>query len=231
MRPALRACHVIDSVLGKEEGAAEALPLGQRDARLLELQRALFGPRLDALTRCPECDEQLELNLSVDDLRVDDPGTNVDAAGAERSVAIDINSYHLRCRLPNSRDLAQAALVDDVELARQTLLQCCLLDARFGDTAVDAGELPDAVVDQLGRALGDADPQAISELALQCPACGHAWSEPFDIANYLLDSLSHWAERCLDQVHTLARAYGWSEAQILALSPVRRACYLGRVLP
>jgi hypothetical protein len=47
----------------------------------------------------------------------------------------------------------------------------------------------------------------------------------------LLDSLSHWAERCLDQVHTLARAYGWSEAQILALSPVRRACYLGRVLP
>jgi hypothetical protein len=228
--PMLRACRLIDSVLGSVEGAAEALPLGRRDAQLLELQRALFGPRLEALAQCPHCGERLELNLRVDDLRVDDPETSADAAGLDPAVALDFQGYHLRCRLPDSRDLAEAAQVSDVERARETLMQRCLLEARFGDTAVDPHELPNAVIDQLGQALSDADPQANTELTMQCPACEHAWSEPFDIASYLLDSLAHWAERCLDQVHTLAQAYGWSEAQILALSPARRARYIERVL-
>ena len=33
----------------------------------------------------------------------------------------------------------------------------------------------------------------------------------------------------LHEVHRLASAYGWSEAQILALSPARRAQYLALV--
>ena len=91
-------------------------------------------------------------------------------------------------------------------------------------------ELPESLLKQLGDAMSAADPQADTELALECPACAHCWNEPFDVGSYLLDSLEHWAERCLDQVHTLAQAYGWTEAQILALSPSRRARYIARVL-
>jgi hypothetical protein len=37
------------------------------------------------------------------------------------------------------------------------------------------------------------------------------------------------AERLLLDVDALARAYGWSEAQVLALPPLRRAAYLQMV--
>lgn len=226
--PMLRACRLIDSVLGSGEGAAETLPLGRRDAQLLELQRALFGPRLEALAQCPQCGERLELDLRVDDLQMN--GASVDPVPADDSIVLDCHGYHLRCRLPDSRDLAAAAQFGDEALARVTLMHRCLLEARFGAASIAAHELPDDVVAQLGQALGAADPQATTELSLHCPACEHAWSETFDIAGYLLDGLGHWAERCLDQVHLLAQAYGWSEAQVLALSPARRARYIERVL-
>ena len=37
------------------------------------------------------------------------------------------------------------------------------------------------------------------------------------------------AVQLLDEVHQLATAYGWTEAEILALSDTRRAAYLDRV--
>ena len=37
------------------------------------------------------------------------------------------------------------------------------------------------------------------------------------------------AKRLLMDVHLLARAYGWSEAEVLALSPARRRFYLEMV--
>ena len=37
------------------------------------------------------------------------------------------------------------------------------------------------------------------------------------------------AARLLAEIHTLARAYGWSERDLLGMSAVRRAAYLGMV--
>jgi hypothetical protein len=223
----LRPCALLDGVLGTGEGMSQLLPVGRRDGLLLELQQAWFGPTLEALTQCPQCGEQLEMNLRVADLRV--PGL-ADVTDANAVVSITFDDYCVRGRLPDSRDLAAAARAVDLNGARQTLIQSCVLDASCQSVTLSAQELPDAVLEQLGKAMYAADPQANTELALQCPACVHHWSEPFDIGSYLLASLEHWVERCLDQVHVLAQAYGWSEAQILALSPARRASYIARVL-
>ena len=38
--------------------------------------------------------------------------------------------------------------------------------------------------------------------------------------------LTDWVGRTLTEVHQLARAYGWSEAEILAMSGWRRRWYL-----
>jgi hypothetical protein len=166
----------------------------------------------------------LELNMRVADLRVPD------VADAEPFVSIDRDGYHVRGRLPDSRDLAAAGRAIDVQEACDTLIRRCLLDATHEGQPIASHGLPDTLLKQLGDALRAADPQADTELALECPACSHRWNEPFDVGSYLLESLEHWAERCLDEVHTLAQAYGWTEAQILALSPSRRARYIERVL-
>jgi len=53
----------------------------------------------------------------------------------------------------------------------------------------------------------------------------------FDILTYLWSEIEDWAQRLLLEVHTLALAYGWSERDILAMSPRRRRLYLEMVGP
>jgi hypothetical protein len=70
------------------------------------------------------------------------------------------------------------------------------------------------------------DPVARIELALTCPSCDQVWSSLFDIASFLWTEVDAWARRTLRDVHTLARAYGWRESEVLALGPRRRQAYL-----
>jgi hypothetical protein len=79
-----------------------------------------------------------------------------------------------------------------------------------------------AVVDRMARS----DPQADVRLESACPACAHRWSSPFDIFCYLWSEIEDWAERLIREVHALALAYGWSERDIIAMSPRRRRLYL-----
>ena len=67
------------------------------------------------------------------------------------------------------------------------------------------------------------------ELALSCPSCRHQWQATFDIVSFFWSEINAWAHRSLQEVHTLALAYGWREADILAMSPWRRQFYLKMV--
>ncbi len=75
-------------------------------------------------------------------------------------------------------------------------------------------------------ALSTCDPQADVRIDLDCASCGHRWTSPFDIARYLWTELETHARRLLYDVHALATAYGWAEADVLAVSPARRRYYL-----
>src|SRR5262249_59530720 len=55
------------------EGLAR-LPVGPRDALLLELRALTFGPRLTAVSACPACGAALDLAFDVGDIRVEPPG-------------------------------------------------------------------------------------------------------------------------------------------------------------
>lgn len=194
--------------------------LGRRDARLLELRRQVFGSGLTGVADCAGCGERLELAFGVEDL-VTEP-----AAAPPSELVLDFDGYAVRFRLPNSLDLAALAGQEDVTSARQRLLECCLLEVRRDGVEQVAAELPDAVVAGIVACMAQADPQTDIRLSLDCPACGHRWQAPFDIAAFLWEELNAWADRTLREVHVLASAYGWREADILALSPARRHRYL-----
>jgi hypothetical protein len=85
---------------------------------------------------------------------------------------------------------------------------------------------PDGVRRAAIDSLAAADPLADISLQLVCPACGHAWAVVFDIVDFLWRELEDWAVRTLRDVHDLARAYAWREADILNLSSLRRQLYL-----
>ena len=73
------------------------------------------------------------------------------------------------------------------------------------------------------------DPQGDILLDISCISCGHSWKIVFDIVTFFWTEIDAWAHRILREVHDLAKAYGWREADILAMSPWRRQIYLEMV--
>lgn len=204
--------------------------LGERDACLLRLQSALFGPALQVHARCPHCGERAEATL---DARAFAESAPV-AAQERTAMELDEGGYRVRYRLPCGEDLQLLAASrpgpdDGIDSAVAALLSRCVLDARCDGRAIGVAELPGALVQRIGERMAEQDPLADLRLDLACPACGDAWTAALDIGAYLWSELDDWAQELLGEVDTLARHYGWSEPQVLALSPVRRRFYLDLV--
>jgi hypothetical protein len=177
-----------------------------------------FGPRLEAVTTCPECETELELEPAVDDLRA--------AAGADVPFAVAgaPPGWKIRARLATVADVRAAAAADWRALAASLIVV-----AAHDGSPVNAGELPDAVLEAVDRDVAARDAQSDLRLALTCPACDHAWAQRLDPGAYVWREIEAHARRLVGEVHALASAYGWSEAEILALPPARRRTYLEAV--
>lgn len=206
------------------EASADALArlsVGRRDGDLLALREKTFGPELTGVTDCPRCGERLEMSLRTADLRADT------ATAAPTLVSVD--RYEIAFRPPNSVDLAALDAEPDAARREGALFERCIVAARRDGAAVAAFDLPSSVVALVEEHMARADPQADARLAMRCPACDHCWESLFDIVSFFWSEIEAWALRALHDVHVLASAYGWSESDILALSPRRRQFYLQKV--
>lgn len=200
-----------------------ALPLGERDCRLLALREETLGRRIEAAAHCPDCGEPLDVVLDARDLR------SAAQEGIPSEVELAREGLVLRSRVPNSLDLLAAERCLDVEEARRLLAGRCLLEARREGEPVSADGFSEEDLRALAAALAEADPGAELLLDLCCPACGHTWTELFDVVSFFWGELEVQARRLLREVHILARAYGWREGDVLALTPRRRRFYLEMV--
>jgi len=194
-----------------------ALSLGRRDARLLALRDASAQPSLDATAGCPACGESVEFAPAAAQLLDAEPAA---PAPLER------DGFVVRWRPPDSRDVAAAAAASDAATARALLLERCVLAASGPDGAVAAGALPATLQAALEDAIAAADPLAEILIDLTCPACGAAFVADLDIASFVWAELDRGARELLGEVDALARTYGWTEPEVLALSGRRRAAYL-----
>ena len=200
------------------------LPVGRRDARLLTLRTRLFGSTLHSVSSCPECGEALEWSQSADELRA--TGADDPVETGEAGLVVEEADYSVRFRLPTTEDLLA---VGQGGGGARALLERCVEEARQVGRTLAVDDLPEDVVAAIGREMERADPQAQVTLRLECPSCGHRFENVFDIVSYLWAEIDRWARRLLDDVHLLASRYGWSEAEILAMSAWRRDAYLTRI--
>lgn len=199
------------------------LSMGQRDARLLELREWTFGPQMAAMATCPGCSERLELNFNIADIRVD-PEIN-----SGEMLSINVAGYKVRFRLPNSLDMEFINDSKDLTTNRHVLLERCILSAQHSGGEIAVDQLPADVISAVVEQMAKADPQADVQLALSCSSCGHQWQVILDIVSFFWNEINTWAYRILREVHILASAYGWSEVDILNMSPWRRQFYLEMV--
>jgi hypothetical protein len=199
------------------------LSIGERDARLLTLREWTFGPQLPSFSDCAACGERLELSFKAADVRA------VSEAEQGQQPELAIDRYEIGFRLPNSFDLIAAGGTSGVGSARAVILNRCILSARHGDSEVSAGDLPESVVEAIASRMNELDPQADVQLVLKCPVCGNECSARFDVESFFWAEINAWAMRIINEIHVLASAYGWREADILNMSAWRRQCYLNLV--
>ena len=218
MPPARRAVALAEAAAAGQDGPAAAdLPIGDRDHRLMLLRGRLFGPRVSGQDSCAECGTVLDVSFDLGAL----------AAGhapARTPVTVRVGKRMLRCRPLTTADLIAAAEADGPGFRAGLLARCVT-----GSDGQPATDLPAPAMAKVMSALSAADPLADVRLAVTCGECGHQWDITFDIASFLWTEICAAVERLLSDVHVLARAYGWSEAEVLAVGPRRRQYYLQAV--
>jgi len=207
--------------------------IARRDAALFHLRAQTFGSQFLGLADCPACGDRLELAFSANDLPLPDLAVgdlpsfdSGDQADSNPETSLQIDSYEVTFRLPASADILAVSRQTELDAARGDLLQACLLSARRGRKPVQVEKLPVTVTEAVVTRMDQIEPLANLTLAATCPACGHAWSVVFDIVTYFWSEITFWAMRIMHEVHALATAYSWREADILAMSAWRRQRYL-----
>ncbi|MEU6657798.1 hypothetical protein [Streptomyces sp. NPDC046821] len=210
--------------LGGDHEALLALPVGAREADLFALRRALFGERMQVRIDCDACGADMEFDLDAREF------ARTLRAPDESVVQLTEGGWDVAFRVPTVADLTAAARHPDAAFsagaARRALLARCVVSAERDGAAVAVDVLPEAVQKMIAEAVEAADPAADVTLNINCPECEAATRAELDIASYLWAELDAWARDVLLDVHLLATAYGWSEPEILALSPLRRRYYL-----
>jgi len=185
-------------------------PLGRRNRALLELHIAAFGPQLQGWSACAQCEEKMEFEIDARRLASQHLTTGDD------SVQLNNRAF----RLPTTRDLAAVGREPSPEAAADALVRRCLT------TGESIENWDQQQFSALGEALAKADPLAEIRLSFCCPKCGDESEETVDLVSFLWSEIEARAKRAFWEVHTIASVYGWSEREILSLSPARRAHYM-----
>ncbi len=205
-----RAVVMLSHACPEETSAAlNELPLGRAQARLLQSCARSYGPHRPAVTGFPVCDERLEFELPL--------AVVLQTASSETGIIRVLHEgVTYGFRLSGCGDLV--AVLDAAGRAEALLRRC--------EVTGTGAPMPPEVAREAERRMAAADPLALVVTEITCPDCSHVWQEPLDVADFFFREIAERAAATLTEVHQLARAYGWSEAAILALSAARRRHYL-----
>lgn len=218
LRPFPRCDLLLAAAAHDADSPASHASLGERDRLLVELRERLFGRAIRALEACPACGLAHDVELST--------STLLATPGSHPPEVVHAGDVTVTWRPLRPADVEAAAAAPSVEQARRVLLSRVVVSAQRGGRPLAVHDLPEDAVAAVAAALAEADPLASIEIPLTCERCASSWTAALDIADYLWREVDAWARRTLREVDVLARAYGWTERDVLALTPHRRRRYL-----
>ena len=219
--PAARAAVLVHRA-GLTSTLDDALDLdvGRCADLALLVYRETFGDVADAVVGCPACGEVVEAQLSVPQTHTVGRGTaTAGLFGSQTSHEQVVGRWVVRA--PTTRDLLVAARGQDD--AKEVLLSRCVTSVATG---ADLSRLTAEELTELDAAAEDLAGSAVLTSTLTCHGCGEVSQIAYDVGMVLWDQIEITAPALLADVATLARAFGWGEAEVLALSETRRRAYL-----
>jgi hypothetical protein len=198
-----------------------AMPIGERDARLLEIREELFGSVLNNATNCPQCKQKVEWEMPIDVLWVLPSPDNLDNS-------LEFDGTLIKFRVPNSADIMEILALEKGISKEEALLSRCI---ELGSLPLPLShEMPEALKNALLQKMEACDPQSDITMAISCPECGHNWDMTFDIMTYLWAEINDWATNLIQDVYLLAKNFCWSENDILGMGSFRRSLYVNMLV-
>lgn len=221
MEHALVALERLARVAGRESDRAlwAALTVTDFEAALLGLRRFLLGDTVACVFRCTQenCGERMAPDFSIAAFLADvNPRVPRKVESSEDRpgwFALSANGDgKVWFRLP--------AVEDQLEVmgrprARDLLMQRC----------VDAGKLKARGLGRVEHAMETMAPLVSRPLAGNCPECGAPVTMPMHVPRLVMDEIKASAAGVHEEIHTIAAAYHWDEATILAMPQSRRQMY------
>jgi hypothetical protein len=212
-----------DAILHAANGEPVSGTLGQCALALLELHTRLFGTDLALLSHCPACGAVAEFGSTCERLASE---MAAPAGGVPSHYSVEADGFTLEFRLPDTTDVVAASSEPtDESFARHVLARCVHGCTRDGAT-VPLSAVSEAALDAVSRRMDALDPAASMSFALECPNCATRWNASLDVGRLVWDKVRASAEQVLLDIDLLARTYGWTEREVLGLTPVRRAAYV-----
>ena len=196
-----------------------AMSIGTRDAELVRLSKRTFLDKFACRRKCERCGEELEFQLL-------DLESRFDTAVPGSELTAEMSGVEVRYRAVSSLDLKGALECPGAKDASLLLLQKCVVGVHQSGRPLQISELSDETLDAIQECIAQADPNAEKRIEITCPQCGNRSNFSFDIVTYFWSELEAHAKRQLWEVHMLAGTYGWSESEILEMTPFRRSLYV-----
>jgi hypothetical protein len=197
------------------------LTLGQRDACVLRLRELTVGPEVHARSTCPDCGERLEFSFAIREVQTADFSSPVPMCHEYVE-----DGFEVRFRPVTNADLLALRHYQNPAAARGVLVSRVLISVRRHGDPVPAEAVPPELVAKIGELLAERDAQSEIRFRLVCASCGRPIPALFDIVPFFWRELSARAELLLVEVRAIARAYGWTESETLAMSSAKRRFYL-----
>ncbi|WP_281556962.1 hypothetical protein [Thalassomonas sp. RHCl1] len=194
----------------------EELCIADRQFLMRELQLHLGDSETWYSQRCRHCNESFDFELDLRTLPV--------AEGDEHYpfVEVELDKLEVRLRLPTGCDQAMLADKEEVEIPAVLLKLCLLTQSKEVDVDAFIAGLTQEEVASIEKAMEQASPGIVTDVQVSCSNCSSinpVYLDPYRLLNRGYGTL-------LTEIHCLARAYHWTEEQILALPVQRRAAYL-----
>lgn len=204
---------------GDRLAAWDALPIPDLDALLLLIRRTVFGDRIQTDARCADasCGSRIDVDFSIEAYVAHHApriprNVMLSDEGPDRLSWCRLRGSDIRFRLPLVADRMAVAGTNNPALA---LARRCM----------QPPNLPVSQQRRVEQAMAALAPSLSHELEGRCPDCGAPVVLYFDIQAFALAELRDQARYVYDDVHLIARAYQWSETEILALPRSRRITY------
>jgi hypothetical protein len=219
----LARCSARDDSAPVSEAAMLDLPAGLQLEALMALADLSDTMPFAWRFRCAaaQCGAESEFELAADEL-----SSLADRFREAETVGAVVGGIHLTLRRPTGRD--QLEWLGDARGTPETMLRRILVVPSL-DELERRGVGVDAIEAAVDEAMDEFDPLPGFEMQVVCPECGASMTAAPALTAAALQRLVSAQERLLDDVHTIALNYHWTEAEILGMPAWRRQGYLARI--